>query len=79
MVGGRAAALGAFATAALTMVLLAFTLAILIGTAQERMVDTLKEGTQRVKRWSGAVLLLVGAWLIALAIWADFFAGFFPV
>ena len=61
------------------MSLLAFGVAILVGTAQQRAVDALKEGTQRIKRWSGAILLLVGAWLIALAIWADFFARLFPV
>jgi len=78
-VGGRAAAPVAFATAALTMTLLALCLAILVGTAQQRVVDALKGGTQRVKQWSGVILLLVGAWLIALAIWADFFARLFPV
>ena len=61
------------------MALLVFAVAILIGTAQERTVNTLKQGTQHVKRWSGTILLLVGAWLIALAIWADFFTGLFPV
>ena len=61
------------------MTLLAFGLAVLIGMAQQRVVDALKEGTQRVKRWSGAILLLAGAWLIALALWADFFARLFPV
>lgn len=61
------------------MALLMFALAILIGAAQQRVVETLKAGTQRVKQWSGLVLLLVGSWLIALAVWADFFARIFPV
>lgn len=77
--GGGIAAFSAFATTAVTMALLMFVLAILIGTAQQEVVAALKEGTPRIRRWSGAVLLVVGIWLIALAVWADFFARFFPV
>lgn len=61
------------------MALLMFGLALLVGAAQERLLDTLKAGTQQIKRWSGVILLVVGAWLIVLAIWADFFAQIFPV
>lgn len=61
------------------MALLMFGLALLVGAAQERLVDALKAGTRQVKQWSGGVLFLVGAWLTALAIWAGFFARFFPV
>jgi hypothetical protein len=78
-VGGREAAFAAFVLAAVTMALLMFALAFLIGTAQQRVVEALKAGTQQVKQWSGLVLLLVGGWLIALAVWADFFARIFPV
>ena len=39
----------------------------------------LKAGAARVKRWSGLVLVGVGLWLLALAVWADFFARFVPV
>jgi cytochrome c biogenesis protein CcdA len=77
--GGRGATLAAFLTAALTMTALMFGLALLIGLAQTRTIALLKAGTQQIKRWSGAVLVVVGAWLIALALWADFFARFFPV
>lgn len=63
----------------MTMALLMFALAILIGSAQQELVATLKEGTQRIRRWSGIVLLVIGTWLIVLAIWADFFARFFPI
>ena len=61
------------------MVLLIFALALLVGAAQQRAVEALKAGTQQVKRWGGVVLIGVGAWLIVLAIWADFFARVFPV
>ena len=61
------------------MVLLIFGLALLVGAAQQRAMEALKAGTQQVKRWGGVVLLAVGAWLIILAIWADFFARVFPV
>jgi len=32
-----------------------------------------------MKRWGGRILLVVGAWLIALAVFAGFFARVFPV
>lgn len=54
------------------MALLMLTLAILIGTPQQELVTALKEGTQQINRWSGAILLVVGVWLIALSIWARF-------
>ena len=34
---------------------------------------------QQVKRWSGVVLVLVGLWVLALALFADEFAELFPV
>lgn len=61
------------------MAVLMLVLAVLVGVAQEQLVDKLKAGSRQIKQWSGVVLLLVGVWLIALAIWADFFAGIFPV
>jgi hypothetical protein len=64
---------------AVTMVALMFGLAVLVGAAQERVVNALKAGAARVKRWSGLVLVGVGLWLLALAVWADFFARFVPV
>jgi len=56
-----------------------FSLALLIGAAQERLVDAMKAGTRQIKQWSGVVMFLVGAWLIVLAIWAELFARVFPV
>lgn len=64
---------------ALTMAVLMFGLTVLVGTAQERVVNALKGGSSKVKRWSGLVLIAVGLWLIALAVWADFFSRLFPV
>lgn len=32
-----------------------------------------------MKRWGGRILLAVGAWFIALGIFAEFFAEIFPV
>lgn len=78
-IGGFAAALVAFANAAVTMVLLIFGLALAIATAQERLVATLQARAAEVKRWGGWILLLVGAWFLVLAIFADFFARLFPV
>lgn len=79
VMGGFSVALLAFLVAALTLVLLMFVVVTLIGTARERVVAGLRTGTGRIKRWSGWVLLIVGAWFIALAVWTDFFARRFPV
>ena len=69
----------AFGVAALTMALLMFTLAILVGAAQDRVIATLREGTGQMKRWSAFILVIVGAWLIVLAIWADILANLLSV
>ncbi len=77
--GGVTAALLAFGVAALMMVLLMFTLALVIGAAQERTVEAMRAGAPAVKRWSGRILVLVGAWFIALGVFSDFFVDVFPV
>ena len=56
------------------MVVLMFTLALIIGGAQARTVDAMKVGARTVKRWGGRILLLIGAWFIALGVFSDFFA-----
>lgn len=56
-----------------------FTLAVILATAQQRTADALRAGTPAVKRWGGRILLAVGAWFIALAALAGFFADVFPV
>ncbi len=77
--GGVTAALLAFGVAALMMVLLMFTLALVIGAAQQRTVEAMRAGAPAVKRWGGRILMLVGAWFIALGVFSDFFADVFPV
>lgn len=61
------------------MVVLFFLLAGLVASAQARALAVLRGQTVRVKRWGGAVLIGVGCWLLALAIWAEAFARIFPV
>jgi threonine/homoserine/homoserine lactone efflux protein len=77
--GGFAPAFLAFLVAALTMILLVFTLALLLATAQDQVARTLEESAPALKRWGGRILVLVGLWLLALAVFADFFAEVFPV
>lgn len=77
--GGFAAALTAFVTATLALVLLLFGLALAVARAQEGLLITLRTHTADVKRWGGRILILVGVWFLLLAIFADFFARFFPV
>lgn len=76
--GGFAPAFLAFLVAALTMILLVFTLALLLATAQDQVARTLEESAPALKRWGGRILVLVGLWLLALAVFADFFAEVFP-
>lgn len=54
-------------------------LAVAIGTAQERLVATLRAAAPQVKRWGGVILIIVGLWFLALAAWAETFARIFPV
>jgi cytochrome c biogenesis protein CcdA len=56
-----------------------FGLSLAIAFAQERVTEALRASVVTIKRWGGAILVLVGAWLIILAIWADTVAGLFPV
>jgi cytochrome c biogenesis protein CcdA len=73
------AAFDAFVVAALTMVLVMALLVTAIGFAQTRVVRSMKMNTQSVKRLGGAVLVVVGIWLIVLAIWANAFTSLFSV
>jgi hypothetical protein len=56
-----------------------FTLALTLATAQERTVAAMQAGSPAVKQWGGRILLVVGAWFIVLAIFADLFARVFAV
>lgn len=77
--GGVGASLAAFGTAGLVIVLLLFGLAAAVATAQERVVATLQAGVTQIKRWGGVILIAVGLWTLASAIWAEAFARLFPV
>jgi cytochrome c biogenesis protein CcdA len=77
--GGVEASLVAFATAGVVIVLLLFGLAAAMASAQERVVATLQAGVLQIKRWGGVILIAVGLWTLASAIWAEAFARFFPV
>ncbi len=58
---------------------ISFGLSIAIAAAQEWRVEALRASIGQVKRWGGAILVLVGLWLIVLAIWAQTFSQVFPV
>ena len=72
-VSGATVAIAAFLTAALTMSALMFLLSVTIARAQDSLVGQLRANTGKIKIWGGRILIMVGAWLIALAIWSDFF------
>lgn len=65
--------------AALALVVLIFTLALALAGAQQQTVQRMQAGAPTVKRWGGRVLVLVGAWFVALALFADLFADVFAV
>jgi hypothetical protein len=65
--------------AALAITILMFLLSSVIAFAQERVVDTLRSSLTEVKKWGGRILILVGLWLIVLAIFAETFANIFRV
>lgn len=50
-----------------------------VGTARERLIARLQSSPVLIKKWGAWILVGVGVWFIALAIWADFFASVFPV
>jgi cytochrome c-type biogenesis protein len=77
--GGFGASLGAFVTAAFVIVVLMFALSLSVATAQEGVVSAIRARVGQVKRWGGWILALVGAWFIVLALFAESFAGIFPV
>ena len=69
----------AFAVAAGAIILLAFASAFGVAAAQERFAERLQSAAPTMKRWGGIVLVLVGAWFVALGVFAETFAGVFPV
>jgi hypothetical protein len=77
--GGFVSALLAFLVAAAALVVLMFTLALVLAAAQERTAEALRVGAPAVKRWGGRILVVVGIWFLILGVFADEFAGVFPV
>jgi len=69
----------AFITAAIAISILMFVLSLAIAFAQEQLVDTLRASLVQIKRWGGGILILVGSWLIILALFAQTFVRIFPV
>jgi len=61
------------------MMLLFFLAAGLVAFAQDRILAVMRAQTVRIKHWGGVILIAVGAWLMALAVWAGLFARIFPV
>lgn len=77
--GGSGAAVAAFLTAAVVLVGLVFGAAFTVAHSEQRVVETIKAKTTTIKRWGGWTMAAVGLWLLSLAVFADFFAGIFPV
>ncbi len=65
--------------AAVALVVLVFGAALTVASAQQVVVERLQAPSMAVKRWGGWVLVVVGAWFLALTIWAGPFSLLFPV
>ena len=58
---------------------LVFTAAFAVAGAQASTLERIKVQAPAVKTWGGRVLIALGVWFLALAVFADFFAELFPV
>jgi cytochrome c biogenesis protein CcdA len=78
-VADRRSAFTAFLIAAFTVAIVMAILVTAVALAQGKVIRSMKGRTRSVRRWGGAILILVGSWLIVLAVWASEFARIFPV
>ncbi len=60
-----------FTVAAAMIVILMFMVALGAAFAQASTLNRFKTAGPAVKRWGGRILILVGAWFLFLAIFAD--------
>ncbi|MAT96234.1 MAG: hypothetical protein CL608_03750 [Anaerolineaceae bacterium] len=65
--------------AAVTIIIIMAFLMLLVGTAQNLLLQPLRAGVQSIQRGGGLVLIVVGIWLMILAIWVGIFAQLFAV
>jgi len=65
--------------AGLTLVALTFSAVLAVTTAEEKVASKLKARAPGIKRFSGYLMMLVGVWMLLLAIFADWFANVFTV
>lgn len=72
-------ALIAFVVAAVTIMGCVFAAAAGVAAAERATLRRIEAQASQVKRWTGLVVLGVGVWLVALALFADTFAQLFPV
>ena len=56
-----------------------FGLALSVTRVQDRTIRALRLASAVTRKFGGVILIVVGAWFLALAIWADFFATVFPL
>ena len=72
-------ALSAFVVAAVSIMACVFAAATGVAHAEQATLLRIEARAPQVKRWTGFVVMGVGAWLLVLAPFADTFAGLFPV
>lgn len=74
MAGGAGVAFAAFLAAAAVLVLLLFVASVGTALARDRAVAWGRGQAASFRRWGGWVAIVIGSWLITLAVWADTFA-----
>lgn len=65
--------------AAASLSLLVFASAFALATARGTLLTAARTHTPSIKRWGGWILLGVGLWVLALAVFAEPLAEVFPV
>lgn len=76
--GGVRRSAGRVWTTAALLVAVLLAAALVMASAQQRVVERLQAGDPTVKRWAAGSLWAIG-WFITLAGWAERFARLFPV
>lgn len=76
---GPLAAVVAFLVAGGAITVLAFGAGSLVALGQESVAQRVAAAAPTMKRWGGAVLVIVGLWLAATGVFAQAFARLFPV
>jgi hypothetical protein len=69
----------AFTVAAATITGCVFAATFAVARTEQATLERIEAQAPTVKRWTGWIVVGIGVWFLALAAFADVFAGIFPV